>query len=110
MKLMVLDAKKAHLHAKAERDLYVELPAEAGGGYARLIRSLYGTRDAPALWEAYAAAQLQALGFQRGRSNACVFFHPGRGLRCLVHGDDFVVTGSPVNSHGFSEVSSIRFC
>ena len=66
VKLMILDAKKAHLHAWAERDLFVALPAEAGGGYARLVRSLYGTRDAPTLWEAYAAAQLHALGFRRG--------------------------------------------
>ena len=93
-KLMILDAKKAHLHARAERDLYIELPAEAGGGCARLVRSFYGTRDAPALWEAYAAAQLQALGFHRGRANACVYYHRRRGLRCLVHGDDFVVTGA----------------
>ena len=93
VKLMILDAKKAHLHAWAERDLYVALPEEAGGGYARLVRSLYGTRDAPALWEAYAASQLCALGFRRGRSNACVYCHRRRGLRCLVHGDDFVVAG-----------------
>ena len=93
VKLIVLDAKKAYLHAKAERDLFVALPAEAGGGYAQLVRSLYGTRDAPALWEAYAASQLTALGFQRGRSNACVYYHRRRGLRCLVHGDDFVATG-----------------
>ena len=52
VKMIILDAKKAHLHAQAERALYVELPAEAGGGCARLVRSLYGTRDAPALWEA----------------------------------------------------------
>ena len=93
VKLIVLDAKKAHLHAKAERDLFVALPAEAGGGYAQLVRSLYGMRDAPALWEAYAASQLTALGFQRGRSNACVYHHRRRELRCLVHGNDFVATG-----------------
>ena len=100
-KLMVLDAKKAHLHAWAERDLFIELPAEAGGGFARLVRSLYGTRDAPALWEAYAAAQLTALGFRRGRSNACVYWHPQRRLRCLVHGDDFVLT-SPAHGSTWS--------
>ena len=94
VKLMVLDAKKAHLHAAAERELYVVLPAEAGGGCARLLRALYGTRDAPALWEAYAASQLTALGFRRGRANSCVYFHKQRGLRCLVHGDDFVLTGT----------------
>ena len=93
VKMIVLDAKKAHLHAKAERDLFVALPAEAGGGYAQLVRSLYGMRDAPALWEAFAAAQLTALGFERGKSNACVYHHRRRALRCLVHGDDFVATG-----------------
>ena len=30
--MVVLDATKAHLHAAAERVLFVELPAEAGGG------------------------------------------------------------------------------
>ena len=97
VKLMLLDAKKAHLHAAAERDLFISLPAEAGGGYARLLRSLYGARDAPALWEAFAAAQLQQLGFVRGKSNPCVFWHPKRKLRCLVHGDDFIVSGTQGN-------------
>ena len=31
VKMMVLGAKKAHLHAWAERDLFVVLPEEAGG-------------------------------------------------------------------------------
>ena len=79
--MIILEAKKAHLHAQAERALYIQLPAEAGGGCARLIRSIYGIRDAPGLWEAYAAAQLTALGFKRGCSNACVYFHRRRGLR-----------------------------
>ena len=38
VKLMILEAKKAQLHAKAEWDLFVQLPAEAGGGCARLVR------------------------------------------------------------------------
>ena len=92
-KFMVLDAGKAQLHAAAERNLFIELPPEAGGGCARLLRPLCGTRDAPALWESFAAGQLQRLGFRRGHSNACVFAHSARGLRCLLHGDDFVFTG-----------------
>ncbi len=93
VRMMILDAKKAHLHAAAARELYVQLPEEAGGGYARLLRALYGTRNAPALWESFAAAQLEALGFRRGRANSCVYVHARRGLRCLIHGDDFVFTG-----------------
>ena len=41
---MIPGAKKAHLHAAAERGLYVELPPEAGGGCARLLRSLGARR------------------------------------------------------------------
>ena len=93
IKMMVIDAKKAHLHAMAGRELFIELPPEAGGGCARLRRSLCGTRDALALWEAFVAAQLHNLGCVWGRPNACTFAHPQRGLRCIVHGDDFVFTG-----------------
>ena len=39
VKLMILDAKKAYLHAWPERDLFVALPAAAGGGHARLVCS-----------------------------------------------------------------------
>ena len=52
LKLMLLDAKKAHLHAMAEREIYVELPPERArpGSCCLLRRCLYGTRDAPRLW------------------------------------------------------------
>ena len=73
-KVMELDAKKAHLHAFAEREVYIELPPERWkpAVCGRLIRSLYGMRDAPALWERFLAAQLEAVGFIRGkRTHAC---------------------------------------
>ena len=72
-----LDAKKAHLHAFAEREVYIELPPERWkpGVCGRLIRSLYGTREAPALWERFLAAQLEAVGFIRGKANPCLFRH-----------------------------------
>ena len=92
---MVLDAKKAHLHAPAVRDVCVELPPErARPGYCcRLRRCLYGTHDAPRQRERFAAAALEELGFRRGRASAVCFHHPGRGLMGLVHGDDFVFSG-----------------
>ena len=79
----------------AEREVYVELPPErARDGYCcRLRRCLYGTRDAPRLWEEFAASALAKLGFLRGKASAVCFYHPGRKLRCLVHGDDFLFAG-----------------
>ena len=94
-KVMLLDAKKAHLHAPAARQVYVELPPERAkpGRCCRLVKCLYGTRDAPQQWEKYAAKTLQELGFIKGKACATCFYHPLRQLRCLVHGDDFLFSG-----------------
>ena len=37
---------------------------------------------------------LVSLGFKPGLFNPCVFWHPGRGIRTLVRGDDYASTGS----------------
>ena len=94
-KLLVIDARKAHLHAMAEREVYVDLPPEQSvpGMCSRLNRCLYGTRDAPARWEAFLAKQLALMGFKRGKASPCCFRHKSRDLRCIVHGDDFVFVG-----------------
>ena len=34
------------------------------------------------------------LGFVQGRSNSCLYFHPGRQIQVEVHGDDFTGLGS----------------
>jgi hypothetical protein len=95
IKVEVLDARKAHLHAFADRTVFVQLPPEeAGPGYcARLVRCLYGTRDAPKRWEAFLSEQLVAMGFARGRASPCCYYDAAAGVRCIVHGDDFVLTG-----------------
>ena len=94
-KALFIDVSKAHLHAFVKRDIYVALPPEVAepGMCAKLVRSLYGTRDAPARWEELYTATLVGLGFLRGRASACCFFHPARDIRCVVHGDDFTFTG-----------------
>ena len=82
-KLLVIDARKAHLHAMAEREVYVDLPPEQSvpGMCSRLNRCLYGTRDAPARWEAFLAKQLALMGFKRGKASPCCFRHKSRDLR-----------------------------
>ena len=59
----------------------------------RLRRSLYGFRDAPQLWEAYLAAELERVGFRRGKASAALFYHPELDVRAIVHGGDFVFAG-----------------
>ena len=66
-----------------------------GGEYVgKLLRTLYGTRDAPKRWEAFLCCELVKHGFVQGKASACCFYHPSRNIRCVVHGDDFVFAGS----------------
>ena len=97
-KLLLMDLRKAHLHATPVREIYVQLPpelkAEHPGKCWLLRRCLYGTRDAPARWEALYTERLRAMGFNPGKASGCCFYHPQRQIRGLVHGDDFVFEGA----------------
>ena len=79
----------------SDRLVYVNLPPEArkAGMCARLRRCLYGTRDAPARWEAFLSAELRKMGFVQGLASPCCFYHREYDLRCVVHGDDFMFVG-----------------
>ena len=94
-KLLVIDARKAHLHATPDRRVFVELPPELRrpGFCGRLRRCLYGTRDAPKRWEAYLSGEFRKMGFLQGVASACCFRNENRDVRCVVHGDDFVFVG-----------------
>ena len=74
----------------------MEMPPEMGyppDMVGLLKKSLYGTRDAPANWEAAIKDVMLALGFLQAKSNACLHFHEERNIRIEVHGDDFTGVG-----------------
>ena len=75
--------------------MYVELPEEenAEGMCGRLLKAMYGTRDAAQNWEYAYAEFMEEIGFERGKTSSCVFWHPIRKLRVVVRGDDFAVLG-----------------
>ena len=95
MCLMFVDIKRAFLNANARRAVYVVLPPEdyKEGMCGRLLKSLYGTRDAARNWEEEYSTYLQSIGFLRGVSSPSVFYHPTREVRVVVHGDDFTFLG-----------------
>ena len=94
---MLSDVKRTYCHAKASRELYVELPHQdpwwSADEVGRLNLALYGTRDAATLWQECVADHLEGVGFRRGRSNPCVLSHKHRELRVLVQGDDYASVG-----------------
>ena len=73
--LIFIDIKKAHFWSPARRRLLVELPEGMGfppGKVGLLKKSLYGTRDAPANWEAAIKEVMLSIGFLQARSNSCL--------------------------------------
>jgi len=95
MKLDFIDIRKAYFNAPARRAVYVELPTEISepGTCGRLLKSLYGTRDAAQNWEVEYSRFMESIGFARGTSTPCAFYNQERGLRVVAHGDDFTVLG-----------------
>jgi hypothetical protein len=110
-KAMFIDIGKAHLHAPVEGEVYVELPPERfdEGMCAKLLFELYGKRTAANSWEReYTKTLIEAL-FSAGRANKCTFYHEGKGVRIVVHGDDFVVTGPPAGLEFVKKILSKKY-
>ena len=75
----------------------------------KLIKALYGTRDAAQNWEFAYTDFLAGIGFANGVASPCVFFHKERSLRLVVHGDDFTVLGKEQQLDWFREQIAARF-
>ena len=95
---MLLDFKRAFLYGDVEREIFIHLPEEDsrrnGGQRVGVLRkAMYGTRDAPAVWQRLVRRVMVELGFEFSRTAACVYVHRARGLRVVAHVDDFLVTG-----------------
>ena len=96
VEISFIDARKAYYNAKPARPVYVALPPEDGqpGMCAKLNWCMYGTREAASRWTETYTKILQGLGFVRGKASTCIFYHPVRQLRLVVHGDDFTTSGT----------------
>ena len=96
-RMLICDVSRAFFYAPVEKQIFVELPnedkCEGKDEVAELNYSLYGTRDAAANWHKAYSEHLVAIGFQQGKANPCLFHHQARGIRALVHGDDYVAVG-----------------
>lgn len=53
-----------------------------------------GTRDAALNWSLGYTRVLLKLGFVKGSSSPCTFYHETRRISTAVHGDDFVSEGA----------------
>ena len=80
--------------------MYVQIPSEDAqpgeeGVCGKLNYSMYGTRDAAQNWQAEYSQRLIESVSTGGAASPFVFHHSERGIRTLVHGDDYVSVGHP---------------
>jgi len=95
-KLVVVDVKRAFLHGLCTRSIYIELPgveSEGGRYVGKLVRAVYGTRDAPLAWLTVVKSDMQEMGFYDCKVTNGVFTHRKRDLRAVAHVDDFLLSG-----------------
>jgi hypothetical protein len=96
-KLMFIDARKAHLNPRCEKEVYIKLPEESRaeeGMCGKLVHWLYGFRPAAQAWEELYSKRLEEAGFTRGLASPVVFYHEDRDIAVVVHGDDFTFEGA----------------
>ena len=113
--IMVNDVARAFFEAPVRRTVCVELPAEAKGpdestdtvGFLQM--SLYGTRDAAANFQEEVRKTMVHLGFKQSRYNPSIYQHKARRLITLVHGDDFISSGSRPDARWFKSALEGRF-
>ena len=97
-KLMVMDAKCAFLYGKMRRNIYIELPTqdERYGDknlVGKLVKAMYGTRDAPQIWGDFVQETMASLGMQSSMIQPSVYFHVSKKLFVVAHVDDFLCVG-----------------
>ena len=110
-KLDSIDIRRAYFHAQAKRTIYVKLPKEDGqdGMCGKLVKAMYGTRDAASDWEQAYTDFMVENKFEVGCITPCLFWNQEQQLIAEVHGDDFTLIGSDENLDWFKTQVSQRF-
>lgn len=71
-----MDIKTAFINAEVDGDIYVELPEGVAGGdgmVLKLLKALYGIKQAPHLWNNKIDGHLKKLGFKQCLKDSCIY-------------------------------------
>ena len=92
-----LDISRAHLHSPIRREVFVKACREdhecPEGHCWRLLKAMYGLRDAGACFDKRVEEIMEELGYRVGRFSPCLYYNVKSMVVVFRHGDDFVVLG-----------------
>ena len=116
MIIAVFDISVAFFHKKVRKVIYVVPPKNLRkkGKIRRLLKSLYGTRDATQVFATYVEEGLNEHGFQRNAVVPCLYW--GATLEAFgVHWRDDFICGIPDDNaddleHLMREVLKVKIC
>ena len=98
MGAMNLDVKGAFLYGKTKRNVYIWLPPEdprrQEGLMGKLNKAMYGTRDAPQVWQEEVRTTMTDMKFKECVTQPGIYFHEDRHLQVVSHVGDFLCVGS----------------
>jgi hypothetical protein len=105
------------INAELARELLRRRPALVKGKLpdgtliVRLVKALYGLKDAPRLWFETISGELREIGFQQSVSDQCLFFRllPEGTHIILLHVDDMQSTGHSKSMNELRERLKKRF-
>ena len=95
-----LDVNNAFLHGDLEEDVYMKIPqgfAKQGEHrVCRLLKSLYGLRQASRNWYQKFTTSLLSIGFQKSSADHSLFLSSSGGyfVSVLIYVDDVIITGN----------------
>ena len=75
----------------------------------KLDKAMYGTRDAPAVWQTELESKLCDLGFTGCITTPCLYIQKSTGVRVVAHVDDLLCEGRKEDLEKFLEEFSKKF-
>ena len=88
-----MDVKNAFTESHLKEKIYLSPPkgVKVKKGYAlRVLRSLYGLKQAARDWNNLCRDHLRTIGFKQSLADPCLFTHSSRTIHLLVYIDDIL--------------------
>ena len=73
------------------------------------MRSMYGTRDAPFIWQEEVRKVMKKLQFQSSMLQPAVYHHAPRKINVVAHVDDFLCTGRAADLKWLESMLKAKF-
>lgn len=112
LNLHQMDVKTAFLNGYLQEDIYMTTPEgiDEHGKVCKLNKSLYGLKQSPRCWNTRFNDFILSLGFNRSRSDYCLYIYKGcETMFILLYVDDVLIVGNETEIKSIKEKLSEEF-